>query len=174
MPVRPEAIRADITGLDVDAIVNAANPDLAPGGGVCGAIFRQAGPELVAACEALGGCPTGEARITGGFGLRARHIIHAVGPFWQGGHHGEPELLASAYRASLALASGFQLRSIAFPAISTGIYGYPLDQATRIAVGTIQAWLAGDSQLERVVFACFDEATLHLYLRELELHREVT
>src|SRR5262245_7333811 len=121
-----EAILTDITTLDVDAIVNAANPELARGGGVCGAIHHAAGPELAAACARLGRCPTGEARITPGFRLLARHVIHAVGPVWHGGASNEAELLASAYTASLGLASAYGLRSIAFPAISTGIYGYPL------------------------------------------------
>src|SRR5258708_36953537 len=124
--------RADITTLGVDAIVNAANERLAPGGGVCGAIHAQAGTELAAACAALGGCPTGEARITPGFRLPARFVIHAVGPIWRGGAAGEPELLASAYRSSILVAQGQDLRSVALPAISTGIFGYPLGPATRV------------------------------------------
>src|SRR5262245_46191631 len=123
------ALLADITTLDVDAIVNAANTSLAPGGGVCGAIHRAAGPELAQACAQVGGCPTGDARITLGFRLKARFVIHAVGPVWHGGNAGEPVLLASAYRASITLAKQHGLRSIAFPAISTGIFGYPLDAA---------------------------------------------
>src|SRR5580765_1638884 len=130
--MRITAVLADITQLDVDAIVNAANSALAPGGGVCGAIHRAAGPELADACAAIGGCPTGEARITPGFNLKARFVIHAVGPVWHGGAKGEPDLLASAYRASLSLSKAHRLKSIAFPAISTGIYGYPLEEATRI------------------------------------------
>jgi O-acetyl-ADP-ribose deacetylase (regulator of RNase III) len=149
-----EVIEGDITALDVDAIVNAANSALAPGGGVCGAIHRAAGPELARACAAIGFCPTGEARITPGFGLKARHVIHAVGPVWHGGDEGEDELLASCYRESLRLAGDHGFHSIAFPAISTGIYGYPLDRATRIAVGTVAAE-APKAGIERVVFACF-------------------
>lgn len=158
------ACRVDITTLDVDAIVNAANTSLAPGGGVCGAIHRAAGPELTKACAALGGCPTGEARITPGFRLRARHVIHAVGPRWAGGHHREAEGLSGAYRACLELADSHTLRSIAFPAISTGIYGYPLDDATRIAVSTVSTFTTvRPSVLAHVIFACFDDATLHAY-----------
>src|SRR5262245_35638890 len=127
----------DITTLEVDAIVNAANSTLAPGGGVCGAIHRAAGPELARACASLAPCPTGDARITPGFNLPARYVIHAVGPVWHGGHAGEQELLASAYRRSLALAESNALRSVAFPAISTGIFGYPLESATRVAVDTV-------------------------------------
>ena len=132
------AVSGDITQETTDAIVNAANSSLAPGGGVCGAIHRAAGPELARACAELGGCPTGDARITPGFALKAGHVIHAVGPMWQGGAKGEPDDLASCYRRSLELADEYGLRSIAFPAISTGIYGYPLDQATEIAVRTVR------------------------------------
>ena len=128
--LRLRASRVDITTLDVDAIDNAANAALRPGGGVDGAIHRAAGPELARACAAIGGCPTGEARITPGFGLKARHVIHAVGPVWQGGGAGEAELLADAYRASLVLARDHGCASVAFPAISTGVYGYPLEAAT--------------------------------------------
>ena len=145
----------DITTLDVDAIVNAANESLAPGGGVCGAIHRAAGPELARACAAIGHCPTGAARITPGFGLPARYVIHAVGPVWRGGGEGEAELLASAYRSAMRLASEHGLRSIAFPAISTGIYGYPLTQATPAAVSAVRASAEPGSTVERVVFACF-------------------
>src|SRR5947209_15740720 len=129
-----DTVQADITRLPVDAVVNAANVQLLRGGGVCGAIFSAAGPELDAACTELGGCPTGDAKATPGFRLPARWIIHAVGPVWRGGDSGEPELLASAYRRSLAVADEISARSVAFPAISTGIYGYPLDAATAIAV----------------------------------------
>ena len=153
----------DLTTLALDAIVNAANEQLAPGGGVCGAIHRAAGPELARACAALGGCPTGDARITPGFNLPARYVIHAVGPRWEGGHAGEPELLAGAYRASMRLAAEHGLRSIAFPAISTGIYGYPLRPATEIAVRAVQAELASGSPIERVVFACFSPDVLAAY-----------
>lgn len=157
---------ADITTLDVDAIVNAANSSLAPGGGVCGAIHRGAGPELARACLALGRCPTGEARITSGFRLPARFVIHAVGPVWQGGSAGEAEQLASAYRASLALAREQALRSIAFPAISTGIYGYPRQAATAIAVAAVRAALAAPGGIERVIFACFSAEAVAGYLAE--------
>jgi O-acetyl-ADP-ribose deacetylase len=145
----------DITSLDTDAIVNAANESLAPGGGVCGAIHRAAGPELARACAAIGHCPTGEARITPGFRLPADYVIHAVGPVWRGGKEGEAKLLASAYRSALQLAGEHGLRSIAFPAISTGIYGYPLEQATDVAVQTVREFGERGSGLQLVVFACF-------------------
>jgi len=146
---------ADITTLEVDAIVNAANESLAPGGGVCGAIHRAAGPALAGACAALGGCPTGEARLTPGFRLPARYVIHAVGPVWRGGGAGEAELLASAYRSAMRLAGAHGLRSIAFPAISTGIYGYPLMPATEVAVHAVRAELTESPSVTEVVFACF-------------------
>ncbi len=152
----------DITKLQVDAIVNAANDRLAPGGGVCGAIHRAAGPGLARECTTIGHCPTGEARMTGGYDLPASHVIHAVGPVWHGGQAGEAELLAGCYRASLDLARAADLKSIAFPAISTGIFGYPLDQAARVAVETVQAWLAeqdaaanGEAPVGRVVLCVF-------------------
>ncbi len=154
---------ADITTLDVDAIVNAANESLAPGGGVCGAIHRAAGPDLAAACRAAAPCPTGDARITPGFRLPARHVIHAVGPVWSGGERGEPALLAGAYRASLRLASGHGLRSVAFPAISTGIFGYPLREATEIAVATVREAASPPSSVDRVIFACFGDDVLAAY-----------
>ena len=154
---------ADITRLEVDAIVNAANEALAPGGGVCGAIHRAAGPELARACAALDGCPTGEARITPGFRLPARWVIHAVGPRWDGGKRGEAELLAGAYRHALQLAAGRGARSIAFPAISTGIYGYPLAEATEIAVRTVRDALGESPAIESVVFACFSDEVLSAY-----------
>jgi O-acetyl-ADP-ribose deacetylase (regulator of RNase III) len=157
---------ADITTLDVDAIVNAANSSLAPGGGVCGAIHRGAGPELARACLGLGRCPTGEARITPGFRLKARFVIHAVGPVWQGGSAGEAEQLASAYRSSLALANEHALRSIAFPAISTGIYGYPRGPATAVAVAAVRGALAAPGSVERVIFACFSADALADYVAE--------
>ena len=154
----------DITTLAVDAIVNAANEQLAAGGGVCGAIHRAAGPELARACARLAPCPTGEARLTPGFALPARFVIHAVGPVWRGGSSGEAELLAAAYRASLDLARAEGLRSIAFPAISTGIYGYPLEAATAIAVATVRA--AVGPPLEEVTFACFGPEALAAYEHE--------
>ncbi len=152
---RIEIFPGDITRLEAGAIVNAANDRLAPGGGVCGAIHRAAGPGLARECAAIGSCPTGEARITGGYDLPAAHVIHAVGPVWHGGARGEAELLAGCYRNSLDLAREAGLKSIAFPAISTGIFGYPLDQAISVAVETVRAWLAGDDSLEKVVFCVF-------------------
>ena len=160
-----QAEQTDITTLAVDAIVNAANRALAGGGGVDGAIHRAAGPELVRASRALAPCPTGEARITPCFRLPARHVIHTVGPVWHGGGSGEAELLAACYRNSIALLRQAGGRSIAFPAISTGIYGYPPGPAARIAVATVRQALE-DGDLE-VIFACFDAATLDLYRREL-------
>ena len=157
---RIEVVEADITRLDVDAIVNAANEQLLAGGGVCGAIHRAAGPELLAECLTLGGCPTGEARITRGYRLTARHVIHAVGPVWHGGTAGEPALLARCYRNSLALAERHGLASIAFPAISTGIFGYPGEPATEIAVREVRT---GAGRLERVVFCCFGADMAALY-----------
>ncbi len=154
---------ADITKIDVDAIVNAANEELAPGGGVCGAIHCAAGPELARACAALGGCPTGDARITPGFGLPAPWVIHAVGPHWEGGRLGEADLLAGAYRSALRLAAERGLRSIAFPAISTGIYRYPLAEATHVAVATVRETLRAPLSIEIVVFACFSDEVLSAY-----------
>jgi O-acetyl-ADP-ribose deacetylase len=153
----------DITIVGTEAIVNAANESLAPGGGVCGAIHRAAGAELARACALIGGCPTGEARLTPGFKLPARFVIHAVGPVWRGGGAGEAELLASAYRAAMQLADEHALRSIAFPAISTGIYGFPLEPATRIAVSSVRAALAAGSTVEQVIFACFSPEVEHAY-----------
>jgi len=161
-----EARLVDITTLAVDAIVNAANTGLARGGGVCGAIFRAAGPELDDACARVAPCPTGQARLTPGFRLPARFVIHAVGPVWHGGNAGEPELLAEAYRSSLVLARSKGLASIAFPAISTGIYGYPLREATAIAVATVRAEAAKTGSLDHVIFACFNQEVLEAYLAE--------
>ncbi len=160
---RIEIHQGDITRLDVDAIVNAANESLVPGGGVCGAIHRAAGPELAAACAGIGHCPTGGARITSGFALTARHVIHAVGPVWQGGTADEAGLLASAYRGSLDLSKHHALASIAFPAISTGIYGYPLGRATEIAAETVCHWLAKEGGLARVGFCVFGDAAEAAY-----------
>ena len=161
--MRMRAVSADITRLAVDAIVNAANEQLAPGGGVCGAIHRAAGPELADACAALAPCPTGDARLTPGFALPARSVIHAVGPVWRGGSAGEARLLASAYRSALELADARGLSSMAFPAISTGIYAYPLEAATQIAVDTVREFLARAVSVREVVFACFSEEVLAAY-----------
>ena len=162
-----EAVEANIVKLDVDAIVNAANTTLLGGGGVDGAIHRAAGPDLLAECRTLGGCDTGQARITKGYGLPAKHVIHTVGPVWRGGAEHEPELLASCYRTSLALAAGHGVRTIAFPAISCGAYGYPLHDAVRIAVRECAAGLVAAPALERIIFACFDRSMLDLYRAEL-------
>ena len=168
-----EVVQADITTLALDAIVNAANEALLGGGGVDGAIHRASGPELVEACRALREvspgvrCPTGEARITAAFLLPARHVIHTVGPVWRGGRHGEPERLASCYRASLDLAAQHAIASIAFPAISCGVYGYPIDQATAIAVREVRDWLARDARPRRIVFCCFGAELAAAYRREL-------
>lgn len=161
-----EARLVDITTLHVDAIVNAANAQLAPGGGVSGAIFHAAGPRLQAACLNVGPCPVGEARLTSGFDLPARFIIHAVGPVWHGGNRNEPALLASAYRASLELAREHALASIAFPAISTGIYGYPLKAATAVAVAAVRDFIAAPGPVEHVIFACFHDDALAAYAAE--------
>ena len=152
-----EIRQADITQLDVDAIVNAANSSLADGAGVCGAIHSAAGPGLLAECRTLGGCATGDARITAGYQLPARHVIHAVGPVWRGGNANEAELLANCYRNSILLAEQHGLKSIAFPAISCGIYGYPLDQAATIAIESTLQTLHQCEHVELVVFACFGD-----------------
>ena len=155
-----ELVQGDIVEQDVDAIVNAANSALSGGGGVDGAIHRAAGPELMQACRAIGGCPPGEARITPGFRLKARYVIHVVGPVYRDGQHGEAELLAAAHRNSLLLASQHGLSSVAFPAISTGIYGYPVNEAVPIALGAVRDFLEHDRQLKLVRFVLWDHVTL--------------
>jgi len=162
------AIQTNIVTLKVDAIVNAANTTLLGGGGVDGAIHRAAGPELLAECRTLGGCATGQAKITRAYRLPAKHVIHTVGPVWHGGTRGEPALLASCYRASLGLALAHKLKTIAFPAISCGVYGYPLEQAVIIAVRESAEFVAQHELIEKVIFACFDRDTLDAYLAELD------
>jgi O-acetyl-ADP-ribose deacetylase (regulator of RNase III) len=163
-----EVVESDITTLAVDAIVNAANSSLSGGGGVDGAIHRAAGPELLRECRTLGGCPVGEARITAGYRLPSRHVIHTVGPVWRSGADGEAEQLAACYRSALALARGHELSSIAFPAISTGIFGYPPEAAAEVAVAAALAETAGAALPERVIFCCFDAASGAAHRRALD------
>ena len=167
MADRMEAFQGDITKLEVDAIVNAANRTLLGGGGVDGAIHRAAGPELVQECAALGGCETGEAKITSAYGLPARHVIHTVGPVWGGGDRNEDELLANCYRNSLRLAAENNVKTVAFPAISTGVYRFPPDRACRIAIATVSEFLAQEERIEKVVFVCFGADTHQLYEQAL-------
>jgi O-acetyl-ADP-ribose deacetylase (regulator of RNase III) len=165
---RLRIVTADITTLDVDAIVNAANASLLGGGGVDGSIHRVAGPELRAECETLGGCATGDAKITRGYRLRARHVIHTVGPVWHGGEDGEPELLASCYRRSLEIAAEHGCRTVAFPGISTGVYSYPKEAAAEVAVRTVIAFLTTTELPDLVTFCCFDAVSADLHGRALQ------
>jgi O-acetyl-ADP-ribose deacetylase len=162
-----EVVQADITTLAVDAIVNAANTSLLGGGGVDGAIHRAAGPALLTECRLLGGCKTGHAKITPGFRLPAKYVIHAVGPVWNGGAQGEPELLAGCYRESFVLAREYALRTLAFPAISCGVYGYPIEQAVEIAVREVRAGLNENEAIEKVIFACFGNEVHGAYMRQV-------
>lgn len=167
MKERIEIIRGDITKSKVDAIANAANTSLLGGGGVDGAIHRAAGPELLEATRALHGCKTGEAKLTPGFRLPAKYVLHTPGPIWRGGGQGEAELLAGCYRSCLELAAQAGCRTVDFPSISTGVYGYPLDEAARVAIGSIAAWLETHPELERVRMVCFDERTRAAYAAAL-------
>ncbi len=166
---RIELNKGDITKLEVDVIVNAANKSLLGGGGVDGAIHRAAGPQLLEACKLLNGCETGDAKMTKGFSLPAMYVIHAVGPVWNGGENKEPELLSNCYKKSLKLASDNQLKTIAFPNISTGVYGFPKEYAAEIAVETVKDFLASDDIIEQVTFAVFDEENYHIYQKKLDL-----
>jgi len=171
MTDRLEILKVDITTLAVDAIVNAANSSLLGGGGVDGAIHRAAGPELLHECRLLGGCKTGQAKLTNGYRLPARFILHTVGPVWNGGTHNEPDLLASCYRSCFALARKHDLHTLAFPAISCGVYGYPIDQAAEIALRETLAELAVNPDLKKVILACFDQAVFSALTHSLAHHQ---
>jgi len=167
MPATLHVVQADITTLQVDAIVNAANSSLLGGGGVDGAIHRAAGPALLEECRLLGGCPTGDAKLTQGYRLPARFVIHTVGPVWRGGAHGEPELLASCYRRAIEVAAQHDIRTLAFPSISTGIYGYPFEPAARIAIATVRAAMHDFTGIQEVIFCCHSAGDLAVYERLL-------
>jgi len=169
---RIRVIRGDITRLEVDAIVNAANNKLEGGGGVDGAIHRIAGPELLKECQSMGGCPTGEAKITKGYRLPARHVIHTVGPVWKDGNHDEAELLASCYRNSLELAEQNKFKTVSFPAISCGVYGFPIKQAAEIAIRETISFLSRNSTMKRVVFVCFDDEIKQVMDAELGKYKQ--
>jgi len=166
---RIEIIKGDITAMATDAIVNAANNSLLGGGGVDGAIHRAAGPALLAECRKLNGCPAGEAKITGAYNLPAKNVIHTVGPVWRGGHSREPQLLAECYRNSLKLAQDNKIRTIAFPSVSTGVYGYPVEKASAIALKEIKDFLEADSSIDKVIVVCFDNETYSLYKKNYRL-----
>lgn len=168
MPTLLQSLHADITTLHVDVIVNAANSSLLGGGGVDGAIHQAAGPQLLRACRKLGGCHTGDAKLTKGFDLPVRYVIHAVGPVWHGGTRNEPALLAACYRRSIELVEALELRTLAFPGISTGSYGYPVEQAAKVAVHTVRDSLSQTSCIEQVSFCCFSSYDLHVYQRLLD------
>lgn len=164
-----EIVEGDITKLSVDAIVNAANTTLLGGSGVDGAIHRAAGPKLLEECKTLGGCKTGEAKITGGYNLKAKHVIHTVGPVWNGGNRNEDELLANCYRNSLALAQKNSIKTIAFPSISTGAYRFPVDRACKIAINEVKKFLEKDSSIEKVIFVCFSKEVYNCYLDNIKI-----
>ena len=168
---RVRIVQGDITKLDVDAIVNAAKPSLLGGGGVDGAIHAAAGGELLDECRTLGGCKTGQAKITKGYGLKARHVIHTVGPVWHGGNHDEDELLASCYRESLKLAVAHGVKTIAFPSISTGVYNFPMDRAARIAIREVRTFIETDTTMEQVLLVCFDKQALRIHEAALAADR---
>lgn len=170
--MRIELVYGDITKQKVDAIVNAANTTLLGGGGVDGAIHHAAGPELLEECKNLNGCSTGEAKITKGYNLPSKFVIHTVGPIWNGGNNGEDQLLTNCYNSSLKLAVNNQIKTIAFPAISTGVYGFPLERATQIAIKTTVDFLISDGSIKKVIFVCFDEETMNFYKDNLRSFKD--